>query len=85
MRDKSGRPYVKGLNQNNFHDLEGADILHIPPGYIQVAMCDPDVLAKNDGTEVGRYGAGQYGRCIYGAVGPKGIYGADYYDAALFW
>ena len=84
MKAKSTRPRVVPLSEQNFHDLEGADILHIPANYITFNMLSSNT-AKNDGTEVGRYGTGQYGRCVYGAPGPKGIYGADHYGVAIYW
>jgi len=85
MKDKQGIPQRPGLEGNKFSNLERRRILYIPNGYISIRMVDSSVMANNDGTEDGRYGIGQYGRCIYADVGPKGIYGADYYGAALYW
>ena len=42
------------------------------------------VLAKNDGTEAGKYGTGLYGRVIYSA-GVKGIYGEDNFNESIYW
>lgn len=81
MKDKAGRPSHK--RDDNFYDLEKRR-LHIPDNFITSRMIDPDALAVHDGSQTGRYGVHKYGRCLYGAAGPVGIYGYDSYGNAVY-
>ena len=40
-------------------------------------------VLSGTGSDIGKYGACLYGRCIYGYR--KGIYGADTYDNCSYW
>lgn len=83
MRDKTGRPEKPNCRNSSLYDLETLG-LFIPPNYIKSSMVETAIIARNDGTEQGRYGSGKYGRCLYGPAGPPGIYGYDTYGNSIY-